>query len=322
MHALSQTDHPPPATVEGAPAGAGGDTAGGEADGEPTGEAAGDTTGEAAGDTTGEGRWEASLDLRFSTERGRTFLSRRWHRGPLQVQRAFYPEGADLCHVYVLHPPGGLVAGDRLTVQARVDGGARALVTTPAAGKVYRTREGRAPAAQRHRLTVEAGGSLEWLPQETILYDGARVELDTRVDLDEGAAFIGWEILCLGRPAAGERFARGACRQRLELWRDGLPLCLERARLDGGAPVLDAPWGLRGAPVSGTLLATPAPPLDLVRSLPSGELTSATVIGDVLVARVLSGSAERAREHFIRLWALLRLALLGRPASAPRIWRT
>jgi urease accessory protein len=267
--------------------------------------------------------WEAALELRFSAREGRTFLSRRWHQGPLQVQRAFYPEGADLCHVYVLHPPGGLVGGDELSVSVRVDGGAHALCTTPAAGKVYRGQEGRAPAAQRHRLTVEAGGSLEWLPQETILYDGAKVVLETRVDLDEGAAFLGWEILCLGRPAAGERFTRGSCRQRLELWRQGRPLCLERSRLDGGAPVLDAAWGLAGASVSGTLLATPAPPVELVRAALSGsDLTSASVVGDVLVCRSLGPSAERAREHFIRLWALLRPTLLGRPASAPRIWRT
>jgi urease accessory protein len=267
--------------------------------------------------------WEAALELRFSAREGRTFLSRRWHRGPLQVQRAFYPEGADLCHVYVLHPPGGLVAGDQLSVSAHVDGGARALCTTPAAGKVYRAGEGRAPAAQRHRLTVEAGGSLEWLPQETILYDGARVALETRVDLEEGAAFLGWELLCLGRPAAGERFTRGSCRQRLELWRRGRPLCLERSRLDGGSPVLDAAWGLAGAAVTGTLLATPAPPVELVRAALSGsDLTSASVVGDVLVCRYLGPSAERARDHFIRLWALLRPTLLGRAATAPRIWRT
>jgi urease accessory protein len=269
-------------------------------------------------------RWEATLGLRFSARDGRTFLSRRWHRGPLQVQRAFYPEGADLCHVYVLHPPGGLVAGDSLTVEAGVDGGARALVTTPAAGKVYRGRDPHRPAAQRHQLSVAAGASLEWLPQETIVYEGAHVDLTTRVELEPGASFIGWEILCLGRPAAGERFTRGRCSQRLELWRGGRPLCLERTRLDGGAPVLDAAWGLAGCSVSATLLCTPAPPLEPLRAALAGaaDLTSVSVVGDVLIGRYLGASAERARAHLTRLWTLIRPPLLGRPATAPRIWRT
>jgi urease accessory protein len=264
--------------------------------------------------------WPASLNLRFAARAGRTVIAERAHRGPLQVQRAFYPEGPELCHVYLLHPPGGLVGGDELAVEVRVETGARALVTTPAAGKVYRS-DGRR-ASQRQRLTV-AGGSLEWLPQETIVFDGARVELETRVDIEDGT-FVGWEILCLGRPAAGERFARGVCRQRVELWRAGKPLCLERACHEGA--VLGARWGLRGAPVTGTLLATPVPDdlaeLRALVQLPDGDLASATRIGDVLVCRYLGGSAERARAHFARLWAAVRPKLLGRGEVPPRIWLT
>jgi urease accessory protein len=270
--------------------------------------------------------WAGELELRFSAAEGRTVLRERRHRGPLQVQRAFYPEGADLCHVYVLHPPGGLVAGDSLAVRVRVDGKAQVLVTTPAAGKVYRGNGGRT-AAQRTNLEVAGGGSLEWLPQETIVFDGGEVELETRVEVEAGAAFLGWEIVCLGRPAAGERFARGRCRQRLELWRAGRPLCLERAVVEGSAPVLEAAWGLRGAAVSGTLVAIGAAfPLDELRALgaglPAGELASATVVDDVLICRYLGASGERARACFARAWALVRPALIGRPVSAPRIWST
>src|SRR5688572_24965215 len=180
-----------------------------------------------------ERRWEARLRLRFGLQDGRTVVRERQHQGPLQVQRAFYPEGIELCHTYLLHPPGGLVAGDALSIAVHVDSGARALVTTPAAGKVYRGDD-RPAASVQQLLTVEPGASLEWFPQETIVFDGGRVQLETRVDLaDPTSVFMGWELLCLGRPAAGERFDRGACRQRFELWRAGRPLCLERARLDG-----------------------------------------------------------------------------------------
>ena len=269
--------------------------------------------------------WQAQLGLRFGAQDGRTVLREQVHRGPLQVQRPFHPEGTDLPHLYLLHPPGGLVAGDALTVEIAVEARARALVTTPAATKVYRTDD-RPAASVRQRLTVAAGGSLEWLPQETIVFAGGRVELETRVELEAGAAFVGWELICLGRPAAGEAFAAGTCRQRLELWRAGRPLGLERARLDGGAPVLGAAWGLQGAPVTATMFAFPCPaePLAELRALPvdGGALASATRLDELLVCRYLGASAEHARRYFARAWALVRPAVIGRPAHAPRIWST
>ena len=268
--------------------------------------------------------WQARLELRLGLHDGRTVLRARRHHGPLQVQRALYPEGPELCHLYLLHPPGGLVAGDALSVSIEVERSARALVTTPAASKVYRGDE-RPAAAVRQHLTVGGHASLEWFPQETIVFDGGRVELETRVDLAEGSAFAGWEILCLGRPAAGEDFERGRCRQRLELWRGERPLCLERARFEGGAPVLGAAWGLGGAPVTATFLATPIrPELVPLREIAAGagELGSVTLLDDVLVARYLGASAERARSYFTRIWSAIRPALIGRRSSIPRIWST
>jgi urease accessory protein len=266
--------------------------------------------------------WQARLAVRFGNHDGRTVVREREHEGPLQVQRAFYPEGPELCHVYLLHPPGGLVAGDGLDVSIQVDPSSRALVTTPAATKVYRGDQ-RPPVRVRQHLKVGAGGSLEWFPQETIVFDAGRVDLETRVDLEAGAAFLGWELVCLGRPAAGESFTAGSCRQRFELWREGRPLCLERARLDGGSPVLQGRWGLAGAPVTATLLATPvAGSLEAIRAIASEDLTSATLLDDVLVCRYLGASAERARRHFTRVWELVRPGVLGRPGHSPRIWST
>src|SRR5205085_6360717 len=90
--------------------------------------------------------WQAELRLRFNCDApgplrpGRTRLVERQHRGPLVVQRPFYPEG-DPCHVYLVHPPGGVVGGDALRIDATVDPGAHALITTPAATKFYRCEE-------------------------------------------------------------------------------------------------------------------------------------------------------------------------------------
>jgi urease accessory protein len=294
--------------------------------------------------------WEATLEIAFVAIGGATVLLRNGQRGPLAVQRPFSPEGRDVSHVTLLHPPGGLVGGDRLSIGVEVGEGAHALLTTPAAAKHYRSAGPR--AYQSQRFSVAGGGKLEWLPHETILFDGAVSELRTRVDVAAGAAFIGLDLICFGLPARNERFARGRCRQRLELWRGDRPLFIERGDFDGGAPVHGARWGLGGAPIMGTLLATPGlasdhPAVAAVRelgaALPDGDLGAVTRLdwgsdagartdaaggpppaGDpsVLCCRYLGSSAERGARYLRDAWRLLRPPLLGRPAVAPRIWAT
>lgn len=280
--------------------------------------------------------WQARLTLGFQRQHARTILGPCAHRGPLQVQRPFYPEGSDLCHVALLHPPGGVVGGDDLCIDVTLHPGARALVTTPAAGKFYRSAGPQ--ARQIQRLCVAAGAALEWLPQENIVYSGARVHASTRVELQGDARFIGWEILCLGRPAAGERFASGEYRQDFELWRDGEPLYLEQGRYPGGDAVLDAGWGLRGQPVSATLACVGAT-LEAVDAIRAGwgecgdssrlrrtgntkELATATHLDGVLVCRYLGSSTARARRLLTLAWSLLRPKVFGRPPCPSRFWNT
>ena len=247
------------------------------------------------------------------------------------MQRPFFPEGQAVCHVYVLHPPGGIVGGDRLRIEARVAGGAHALLTTPAATKAYRTAG--PAAAQQSELAVARDGVLEWLPQETILYDGADVSLTTRVRLEGDARFLGVDFLCLGLPARREEFARGRCRQTLEIWRDGWPVLVERGRYDGGGAVHEALWGLSRAPVVGTFIASPVPAasagvLAAIRAraaeLPAGDLASATILGAgaALVGRYVGPSTERASAFLRAAWADVRPALLGRAPCPPRVWAT
>jgi urease accessory protein len=278
--------------------------------------------------------WEAALELGFVAVDGATVCQRRSQLGPLAVQRPFTPEGPAVSHVTLLHPPGGLVGGDRLRVGVDVGPGAHAVITTPAAAKHYRSAG--LPARQEQRFVVAPGGALEWLPHETILFDGAISELRTRVELGAGARFVGLDLVCFGLPARAERFQRGRCRQRLELWRGDQPLVLERGDFDGGAPVHAARWGLAGAPVIGTLLAAPAPAtgreiddaLDAIRALaqalPAGDLGAVTRLGDhaALCCRYLGGSAERGGAFLRAAWRLLRPPLLGRAAVNPRIWAT
>lgn len=266
-------------------------------------------------------RWRALLELDYAAGPVRTYLRQWRHQGPLLVQRAFHPEPGGVCHSYVLHPPSGLVGGDELALAACLQRNANVLLTTPAATKFYRSSG--ATARMTQSLRVADGASCEWLPQENLLFDGARVRARTRVELDPGARFFGWEIACFGRPACDEAYTRGAADLGFELWREGRPLVLERLRTGGVAPAAGA--GLRGHAVSGSLLATGADrgALDCARAVDAGTLLAGvTLLGDVLVCRALAPQAEPVRRWFENVWAQLRPRLLGRVAHSPRIWAT
>jgi len=274
--------------------------------------------------------WRAELALGFSECDGRTTLSQRRHSGPLRVQRPFYPE-PQVCHVYILHPPGGIVGGDTLQIQALAGERAQVLLTTPAANKFYRSKDG-ASARLHQSLTVEAGASLEWFPQESIVFDGAWVDSATRVELARDANFMGWEITCLGRRAAQEVYTQGEYRQNFEIWREGRPLWIERACVTGGSAVLNGAWGLAGFSVTGSFvcITKKSGAVQCVRdavaqiapSQNGDDLFSATQRDEVLICRYLGHSAEQARHYFIRAWEVLRPLVSERAACAPRIWAT
>jgi len=251
--------------------------------------------------------------------------------GPLYVQKPFYPEG-DACHVYLLHPPGGIAGGDRLEVDIEVGNNATALVTTPAANKFYRAEDGCARVTQR--LRVAGAGRLEWLPQESIFFGGCRAEVATEVCLEPGARFVGWEVTCLGRPASGDAFSTGTVLQSVRIRKtEGMRTtdCLrERVLLRAGERMLAAPWGLSGRRIVATLYASPAdrevlrllrqacPPPDRDCAMRS----AGSLVDDVLVFRMLGDDCERVRAHLERVWSALRPAILGRPVCRPRIWNT
>jgi len=232
-----------------------------------------------------------------------------------------------VCHIYVLHPPGGLATGDRLEIEARVLPHAHALITAPAAQKLYRCPTH--PSRQAVRLSVRSG-ALEWLPQETIAFDGARSKLDLRVDLDASARFIGWEVLSLGRPASAECFTRGGLDQRIEITRSGRITWLDRLRIDPAESSMSSAWGLQGRTTVGTLVCTPALSewVSEVRSAlrahvdPARELCDVTCVGDLIVVRFLGDQALRARACFMAAWQVLRPLAMARSACAPRIWST
>jgi len=270
--------------------------------------------------------WRARLELGYEHKDGATRLTSRRHTGPLVVQKPFYPEGPEVCHSVVLHPPGGIAGGDVLELDIGVSGSARALITTPGATKWYRSA---GPNAEQHvRIQIAEDASLEWLPQESIVFDRSQVRMRTLVNLAPRARYVGWDVTRLGRTASGERFEAGELRSRTEILRAGRRLWGDYARIEGGAALLQSPAGLAGYPIMGTLLAAG---LDIERGLldacraiaPDAEARwGVTTLPGVFAARFLGHSSESARAYFVALWRLLRPALLGREASAPRIWAT
>lgn len=269
--------------------------------------------------------WPAALSLAYARRGERTVLAARDHLGPLRVQRPLYPEGDAVCHTIVVHPPAGIAGGDELHIALKIGPDAHALLTTPGAGKWYRSAG--SPATLVQRMDVASGGVCEWLPQESIVYDGTVGTLETDVCLEGDACFIGTEMLCFGRTASSERFARGELAMRTRITRDGRPLWLERGVVHGGGRLLTATPGLRGQPVSASLLIA-SPRCD--EALRDAWREISPVVGEagvsllpgLLVARWLGPGCEPGRDWLTRLWACARPVVAGRAARTPRIWRT
>jgi urease accessory protein len=272
--------------------------------------------------------WDARLSLGFAVRGPGTRLVHTDHVGPLRVQRSFHPEGIDgPCHLYVLHPPGGVVSGDRLRIELDLQPHAHVLLTTPGANKFYRAR-GEQQAELHQRVVVADGAVAEWLPPETIAYDATRGVVQTQIELAEQATYAGWDILCLGRPAAGESFTRGFLRTELSLSRQGKLRYLERGIYRGGDAVLHEAWGLHGQPVLASfVVASPRTEphwVDAVREAvqPEAGRFSVTLVSGILIARFLGASTREARACLERAYDVLRPLYAGRSAVHPRIWST
>ena len=263
------------------------------------------------------------LSLTLHHRDGATRLHRLYQKTPL---RAFLPrhDCGDLVVAAIANVGGGLVGGDRSTVEIDLGPEAAALVTTQAAEKVYRSL---GPDCRiETRLAVGEGGWLEWCPQETILFDRARLRRSLTLDLASGARAMLGETLVLGRLASGERTARGLLHDRIEIRAGGRLRWRDVFRLAGDfAGAVDAPAGLAGVRAVTTFAyAGPDAPerLDLARELLATALVraGATVVDDVLVARLLGEDPLALRGAFALFWAHFRAAVAGLPPVLPRLW--
>ena len=270
--------------------------------------------------------WTARLSLQYTHDGERT-VGRDRHEGPLRVLKALHPEGPGICHHVIVHPPGGIVGGDELHVDVHLAPAAHAVVTTPGATRFYRSAG--ATARQQVRLQLADGARLEWLPLETIAHAGCLAENRVTLDLAPGAECLGWDLLALGLPAAGEAFDRGHFLQQIEL-----PVAwLERGRIRGDdTTLLDGAPGLDGHRVLGTLWLAAGRPwdtdrrdalLDAARDATGDALAGATAVhAQVLVLRILADRVEPAMQCLQAVRAAWRRQAWGLGAEPPRVWRT
>jgi urease accessory protein len=277
--------------------------------------------------TANPSQWHGSLDLVYGWKRDATQVIHAQTQAPLKLQRPFYPEGKEFCHSVVLHTAGGIVGGDRLTQKIHLQPHTQGMITTAAAAKVYRSNG--QEATQQITLNVDAGAYLEWLPQETILFNGAKYRQDIRVNLADGGCWLGWEITRFGRTARGEKFTNGEARSRLEIWKDNQPLWIDRQWFPASTELFESPYGLAGQPVVGSLVWIGIPIsqeiITQIRQLwqqgnYTGEAGVTMILAAGLVCRYRGTSTTQVRRWFCQVWGLLRRNLRDRDGVKVRVW--
>lgn len=275
--------------------------------------------------------WHAHLQLDYTHDgHGTRALDR--HEGPLRVLRRLYPEGPGICHHVLVHPPGGIVGGDVLALEARLESRCHALITTPGATRFYRSAGD--TSTQSVQATLAEGARLEWLPMESIAYSACQAHNQLRFSLAPGAEMIGWDLLALGLPAAGQAFERGRFVQQLEL----PGIWLERGCIDAAdTRLLDSPMGWAGRRVLATMWFAAGAALqparrdallDGARAAVAAQATLSAHAGAtapherVVVLRALAERVEPAMQLLKQVWTAWRAAAWELPATAPRLWRT
>jgi urease accessory protein len=276
-------------------------------------------------------RWHGKLQLEFGFQDGSTHLTHSQGTAPLKIQRPFYPEGAEVCHGVILHTAGGIVGGDRLSIDIQIAPSAHVLLTTAAASKIYRSNG--QEAEQTIQIKVGEGACLEWLPQEAIAFAAAEYRQKLRIDLAPNSTWLGWEITRLGRSAMGEKFTEGTWRSHTEVWQNGQPLWIDRQWLEGNQTAIASPHALNNCAIVGSfaLVGQAATPeiIEKIRMLWLEGQSTGKYNGEAGVSRLISGlvcryrgnSTSEVRSWFKEVWQLLRLAYLQRSPCLPRVWQ-
>lgn len=284
--------------------------------------------------------WLASLSLVFSLTPNGSQLTRTKRHGPLTVQKAFYPEGRDCAHIYLLHPPAGIVSGDELRINIEVNAQAHSLITTPGANRFYRAREdlsiGDSKQVQHCQLQLANQAKCENFPLETIVYECADGFNTVDVHLKSDSAYLGWDITCLGLPSSGQLFINGSYTQLNRVYCDNTLLYHDRIAIKPDNQIHQHMAGLNNHSVFATFMAyapdgklSNAENIALIAQLrecmakaSAENKVSISQIRKLLVIRYLGQHAEECKALFVQLWQIIRPLYLNKDATIPRIWHT
>lgn len=262
-------------------------------------------------------------DLAVGTRSGETVLMRAHQEAPCRI---LFPraETGDLFQAVLVNIAGGLVGGDRIKQDIEARPHTNSLATTQAAEKVYRSIGG--PVTVTTGICVGDDAWFEWVPQPTILFDGAYLERRTSIELAETATLMAGEVLLLGRHAYGERMTRGTLRDRWDVYRARRLIWSDRTLVKDWLDVRDNPSCFAGAQAMGLLIfAAPAAPSRLAdaRELLAESETpaAATVVADLIIVRWLGSSARALLRDYAAFWSAFRAIAGGLPARMPKIWQ-
>ena len=272
--------------------------------------------------------WRAHLDLHYSLENLTTQVKFE-HEGPLRILRSLYPEGPSVCHNVLIHPPSGLVGGDSLEINIQAKDQAHALITTPGATRFYRSEH--EWATQHVLVNLKDSARLEWLPLETLAYNGCKAKNHCTFDLKDESELIAWDITALGMPSANLPFEVDQIEQHFELkghW-------LDRGRIQASdLDLLNSPVGLNARKCLSTMVFASARALsaervgqilELARSaLPANSLEiqagATSPNAHIVVVRMLSDLVEPSMHLMRRIWLAWRSELWSLQPVMPRIW--
>jgi urease accessory protein len=271
-------------------------------------------------------RWsDGAAEITVGDRGGETRLRHLFQSDPCRILFPRVPRGSPM-EAVIVTTSGGIVGGDRLRFALRAEKSAVAAITTQAAEKVYRSAGGTSEISIA--VEVADGAFLEWMPQETILFDGARLRRTNLANIAGSGRLLSGEIVVFGRRARGETFSHGFLHDGWTIRRDGKTVWRDALRLDGDARKLIVnPHAFDGAAACATMIYTGPDAearLEFARACldpPStGVRAAATRLGDVLVVRFLGRDAALLRARFADLWKNMRHAVAGHPARLPRVW--
>ena len=178
-----------------------------------------------------ESVWEGRIDLDYHYKDLKTRVKSSFTKAPFRLQTPFYPENDHVCHSVIIHTAGGIVGGDRLVQNINVGENCHTLITTPAAAKIYKTNG--LTSTQSTQITIADNSILEFLPQENIIFKGAKYRQNIQVNLGANSRLCCWEINRFGRTARGEKFNQGEWRSSCEVKQNGKSLWIDRQAIEG-----------------------------------------------------------------------------------------